>query len=325
MKRGIFFFTSLAGMIGAAVLLWQQQYEFAVYTAFFAWFININGVMKATGTKEILAAVLTPTLLGICLLPVPISIALPVYAASGFFLGLTGAIRMLVFSKIGYLKALFIEPAMTLIGGGLYFYANLYYPMGWMGWTFMGIVFAFSIFLTLMAIAGAKKLTGLTKENKFKVGIGHPAPDFKLMDHTGEETVLSNFKEKSNVLLIFVRGDWCPSCHIMLRTYQRNKEKFAEKNVTIMAIGPDPVGINRQMVEEMGVQYKILSDADLACSRTYGIALEPHGKPPKDTTTPLPASFLISSDGILRYTSRADDPGQILNPSDIFPILSNLN
>jgi peroxiredoxin len=126
--------------------------------------------------------------------------------------------------------------------------------------------------------------------------------------------------------MIFVRGDWCPSCHIMLRTYQRHKEKFTNKNITIMAIGPDPVGVNREMVESLNVDYKILSDESLECSSKYGIKKAPNNPMTKyEEGIPLPASFLVCQEGVLRYTSRADKPGEILNPAEIFSVIDKLN
>ena len=38
-----------------------------------------------------------------------------------------------------------------------------------------------------------------------KVSINTPAPDFSLQNYEGEKVQLSDFKEKSNVILIFNR------------------------------------------------------------------------------------------------------------------------
>ena len=39
---------------------------------------------------------------------------------------------------------------------------------------------------------------------------------------------------------------------------------------------------------------------------------------------PLPASFLVDKNGIVRYTSRPDRVGEFLDPSKIFPVLEKL-
>jgi peroxiredoxin len=39
-----------------------------------------------------------------------------------------------------------------------------------------------------------------------RVALNAPAPDFTLKDFRGEQIKLSDFKERSNVLLVFNRG-----------------------------------------------------------------------------------------------------------------------
>ena len=39
-----------------------------------------------------------------------------------------------------------------------------------------------------------------------KISINTPAPDFELEDYKGNKVKLSDFKEKSNVILVFNRG-----------------------------------------------------------------------------------------------------------------------
>ena len=87
----------------------------------------------------------------------------------------------------------------------------------------------------------------------YKVQVGHPAPDFELPDQTGALVRLSDHRGKHPVLLIFVRDDWCPGCHIMLRTYERNSLRFMEKGVHVVGIAPADIGVNKDMVQRIGV------------------------------------------------------------------------
>jgi peroxiredoxin len=92
-----------------------------------------------------------------------------------------------------------------------------------------------------------------------------------------------------------------------------------------MSIGPDPVGVNRQMVERLGISYHILADEKHEAAKMYGIRLQDNNFGTKfEEGIPLPASFLVSPKGTVAYTSRADVPGEILNPEDIFPILERI-
>ena len=82
----------------------------------------------------------------------------------------------------------------------------------------------------------------------------------------------------------------------------------------IMAIGPDPGGVNRQMVENLGIDYKVLSDEHLETAKQYGIQIPDKTNVPGATQyeegSPLPASFLIDKNGTVIYTSRPEQPGE---------------
>jgi len=107
---------------------------------------------------------------------------------------------------------------------------------------------------------------GLVKKAKkgYGVDIGKNAPDFALPDMNGEIVKLSELIGTRNLLLIFVRGDWCPWCHMMLRTYQKNIERFKEKNILLLAIGPDTTEVNRDMVLKLGLELHLRKNLSLS-------------------------------------------------------------
>jgi peroxiredoxin len=179
----------------------------------------------------------------------------------------------------------------------------------------------FNIAMGSMAAIRAQQRTA----GGYRVDKGKAAPDFKLADQDGFPVALSAFKDMSHVLLIFVRGDWCPSCHITLRTYAKHKERFQEQDITLLAIGPDPVGVNMRMVQELGVPFKMLSDEGQRTAMAYGVQLDDDlAKKMHNDGIPLPASFLVDKGGVVRYTSRPERAGEFLNPNTIFPVLRAL-
>jgi len=138
---------------------------------------------------------------------------------------------------------------------------------------------------------------------------------------------LSDCRGKHPVLLIFVRGDWCPGCDMMLRTYERNRRVFQTKGVHVLGIGPDDISVNKDMVERIGVGFRMLSDDQQEVSRRYGVvcnnaALEMAVDYAKGI--PLPASFLADVDGTVRYVSSPERVGEFLNPELIFSTLQAL-
>jgi peroxiredoxin len=245
-------------------------------------------------------------------------------AACGLF-AFSSVARFYFMEKISYTKSAWLEPLIAVAGIGCYVNANIMQDLGWQGWTFPAPFLALSLGLSLNMLMGGKYLIDKAKTG-YAAEVGKEAPDFELQDQDGQAVKLSNFKGVRDLLLIFVKGDWCPACHMMLRTYEKNREKFAAKNVMVMAIGPDPVGVNKGMVDRLGLEYKVLSDESQKIVEQYGIKIPSFtGAPKKYESTPLPASFLICKQGIVRYSSRPDMPGEFLNPSLIFPVLESLN
>lgn len=168
----------------------------------------------------------------------------------------------------------------------------------------------------------------MMKNKQIETKVGTEAPDFTLSDQHGNSMVLSELLKKNHILLIFVRGDWCPTCHIMLRSYFRNKEKFAEKNVRIIGIGPDPQGVNKEIMQRIDENSVLLSDPDQETALLYAMDLQPTNMINKDVLEkgiPLPASFLVHQNGRIVHTSRSDRPGEILQPELIFNVLETLD
>ncbi|MFW5658795.1 MAG: peroxiredoxin family protein [Bacteroidota bacterium] len=259
--------------------------------------------------------------------------AVPI-AGLGLLLGTSIAVlRMQFFGYITHTRFNAFEIALTPLPLVLFILGNALQPMGWEGWIIGAIFLPVQIYSNL-----AQAFDGLTikrmAKGGYKVQVGEQAPGFTLKNHDGREISLEDFKGKSHVLLLFVRGDWCPHCHMMLRTYSKNVDKFQEYGIHLLAIGPDPVGVNRDMVQKLGLNHDLCEDPGLEVAGTYGINLREYDsawrmeyeKPEfmKNEGTPLPAAFLVDINGVICYTSRPDRVGGYLDPRTIFPALEGL-
>ncbi|MES2131367.1 MAG: redoxin domain-containing protein [Bacteroidota bacterium] len=244
-----------------------------------------------------------------------------------FILACVPVIRIAFFTTFSYTGYSWFEPVTTAIGIATLVTSNLLYHHHW-------ITYLIPLPIILLDIVFAWGTTSdknqLLKNARggYRVQIGKAANEFELPDQDGKLVKLSDFKDERHILLIFVRGDWCPGCHMMLRTYAKNNDKFQSKNVLVMAIGPDPVGVNREMVEKLGLDFKVLSDEGQRTAMIYGVQLKEYDNTfaeKYEEGIPLPASFLIDKKGLVRYVSRPDKVGEFLNPSLIFPIVEQLD
>lgn len=290
--------------------------------ALVAYFAAIKEVAKYTSWYQFSMVFLSSIVLGLFF---DRSIQIPFLMLALFTAACASILRIVLFRWFGYTGYSWFEPLVTVIALGLYITGNLVNNYAWQGWAFPAPIIAFAAFLSYGILKDQKQLLTHTKHG-YKIEIGKEAPDFTLPDQDEQPVSLASFKGKRDLLLIFVRGDWCPGCHMMLRTYERERERFQQKNIMVMAIGPDPVGVNRGMVEKLGLDFKVLSDEGQRTAKTYGIQLSEYEHVIEDFSEgiPLPASFLIDRNGIVRYVSRPDKVGEFLNPSLIFPIVESL-
>ncbi len=225
-----------------------------------------------------------------------------------------------------YVNKLWAEPVLLVAAAiplvALWLEGNFQWPTH----VFPMVSFGGAAFLSGSYVQDAVMMRRRTR-NGFRVQPGMEAPDFILPDQQGGSVRLADHHGKHPVLLIFVRGDWCPGCHMMLRTYEKHNARFKERGVHVIGIGPDSVEVNRDMVERIGVGYQLLSDSAQEVSQRYGVVYE---NPAIESVVnyaegiPLPASFLVDVDGMVRYVSRPDRVGEFLDPTLIFGVLDRL-
>ncbi len=251
----------------------------------------------------------------------------PLTILAMLFFATVPVIRIAFFPTFSYTGYSWFEPLMTALGISTLVGSNLAFHHEWTAWVLPLPVLLFCIVFAWGTTNDKNQLLKSARGG-YRVQTGKPADEFELPDQDGNMVKLSDFRGKRHVLLIFVRGDWCPGCHMMLRTYEKNHEKFRSKNVLVVAIGPDPVGVNRNMVEKLGLDFKVLSDEGQRTAMIYGVQLKEYESAfaeKYEEGIPLPASFLIDKNGIVRYVSRPDKVGEFLNPSLIFPMVDQLD
>lgn len=248
-------------------------------------------------------------------------------AASTFVATTSLNVRLLFYKNLNRSSFRFLEFGLAGVSFGLYLAANLTVYGQWYQWAFPAVPI-------LLQLAHASNIFmdygKLLKNARGGYGIrpGDMAPDFELTNEEGIAMRLSDFRGKRHVLIVFFRGDWCPYCNIMLRTYGKESPKFQAKNILLLAIGPDDPDTNRLLVEQLKLDFHVLSDEKLETVRQYGIRMEgyaPVNRVKYNDNSPLPASFLVDKEGILRFTSHPERVGEYLNPALIFPVVDQLN
>ena len=143
--------------------------------------------------------------------------------------------------------------------------------------------------------------------------IGDRAPDFTLPNQHDRPVRLADRLALGPVVVLFVRGGWCPFCTLTLRAYQDALPAIQAAGGDLLAITPQLASTCSVIAERDLLAFPMLSDQDNAVAERYGIAydLAPtlrdvylrmgHNLPQLNGTgdwrVPLPATFIIGTDG----------------------------
>ena len=140
---------------------------------------------------------------------------------------------------------------------------------------------------------------------------------FKAIDQNGKSVVSRKILKQEQLILVFYRGQWCPYCNRHLAELQENVAKFKKAGARLIAISPENLASIEKTVDKTNAEYSILYDADYKIMKEYGVNFSlpknvvtrykeygidltaPDGE--KDGTLPVPATYVIGKDGIVKY------------------------
>lgn len=263
-----------------------------------------------------------------CVLGLAVDFPYEKFPATLIFLNLMAIclqIRTWFFEKLLLYKVLSLEMILMQVVTLCFVIVAIKINYNWYQWISGGIPMLLLCIFSL--IIYQDRNSSRIEVSKMKVQIGRKAPDFTLNDQYGKQVSLKNILKEQHALLIFVRGDWCPTCHMMLRSYVKNKEKLLSKNVKIVGIGPDPIGVNKDIMSRIDENSLMLADEDQEIAGLYSSKLQDNNPVTKSlykNGIPLPASFLVHQKGKIIYTSSSDKAAEILQPEKIFEVLDKI-
>jgi peroxiredoxin len=113
--------------------------------------------------------------------------------------------------------------------------------------------------------------------------IGDPAPDFELLNMSGETVRLSDYLGRPVILNFW--ATWCAPCRLEMPELQRAQAEFGDEGPAVLAINQEEsaerVG---EFLDEVGLTLPTLLDSDAAVGKTYGAFF-------------LPTTVIVDQDG----------------------------
>jgi peroxiredoxin len=150
---------------------------------------------------------------------------------------------------------------------------------------------------------------------------GEPMPPFHLPDESGHIVSLDRLLAKGPVAVTFHRGHWCPYCRINIKALAHTQEKIASEGGQIVAIMPDRQQFVSELKSAAKVPFPILTDMDNGYALSLNLAIWlgaemqkmlaglrdlPSFQGNNSWILPIPATFVIAEDGLIR--ARFVDP-----------------
>ncbi len=152
--------------------------------------------------------------------------------------------------------------------------------------------------------------------------VGDAMPDFMLPDQSGRLVPLADFTAKGPIVIAFHRGHWCPYCRITADALSRIYDDVCGLGGDLVVITPEVERFNAELRSSVGAKFSILSDIDNGYALMLSLAfyigdeskdlLDNAGldrarfNAGDDATLPIPATFVVGSDG--RVRARHIDP-----------------
>lgn len=171
------------------------------------------------------------------------------------------------------------------------------------------------------------------------IRIGEKAPDFSLKDQNGKEVSLYKLLKKGPVVMTWYRGGWCPYCNLALKSMVDKVPEIEQAGATFIALSPELPDKSLSTAEKNNLPFSILSDINNEVARKYDLVFKLDPKTAnmyeekfglsdyngnKNAELPIPATYIIDQNGIIRYAYVNPDYKLRANPEEIMMHLNRL-
>lgn len=159
---------------------------------------------------------------------------------------------------------------------------------------------------------------------------GMKAPAFKVQTVESQPMKFDPDAMDKPLVLTFFRGGWCPYCNLHLSEMRKAESELKEMGFDIWFISIDQPSVLYASLDQADIGYTILSDSSLDATRAFGIAFQlpddlverylDYGIDLEAATgethhvLPAPSTFIIGTDGIIRFQYTNPDYKVRLHP-----------
>jgi peroxiredoxin/uncharacterized protein YciI len=171
---------------------------------------------------------------------------------------------------------------------------------------------------------------------------GDRAPEFALEDVEGQEVSSRELLAKGPLVVTFYRGFWCPYCNMDLQALQESLPAIEERGAQLVAISPQTTANGRKAQRQNKVTFPILSDPANVVAARFGLRFKlpdyltklyldgfkvdlSHINGEPSWTLPMPARYVIDTDGVIAYAEVSPDHTYRPDPAELLPVILGMD
>lgn len=172
------------------------------------------------------------------------------------------------------------------------------------------------------------------------LNLGDRALDFQLPNVRGGTTGLYEMLEQGPVVLSFYRGGWCPYCNLEFKALSDVLPQIHALGARLIGVSPELPDGSLDTVDKYQLPFEVLSDVGNVVARQYGIVMDvpaiirplylqwglnvPAVNGDDSWELPVPATYVINSDGRIACAYINKDYTRRLEPDNIIDVLEKL-
>ncbi|MBI2865588.1 MAG: redoxin domain-containing protein [Chloroflexi bacterium] len=135
-------------------------------------------------------------------------------------------------------------------------------------------------------------------------------PDFRLPSHRQSINSAADYRQRSNLVIVFFHSVDCPDCQQYLRQLADSYPSFQQAATEILAISIISVEGAKKLADDLHLPFPVLAD-DL------GRLAEQYTYIDQATRTPVPAVFVVDRFGAVFFQSLSQIEADLPRPDEI--------
>jgi peroxiredoxin len=179
-------------------------------------------------------------------------------------------------------------------------------------------------------------LSGIAKK---ALNVGDKVQNFTLSNATNRKVVFSEVLKNGPVVITWYRGGWCPYCNIQLRYLQSFLNEFKSAGASLIAMTPEQPDKSMNTIDNNKLDFEVLTDFDNQVAKQFGLkfklntelstlyekfhSLKKFNGVDGDEL-PVPATYVIDTNSIIRYAFIEPDYRKRAEPTDILKAILNI-